>query len=138
MPKIQAPKRIRIEDFKATDQALVSKIAESVNSYNDDTYNLLTGQLDFSNLNRQLTDVSLTLTSAGKLTDTVQVKLTISGKPRGVVVVAATNLVDSTVYPTSAPFCTWGLSNDTKFLLISNVSGLQAGSQYKLTLEIMA
>lgn len=136
MPKIQTPIRIRIEDFGEDYKELIGKIGSTYNSFTDDVYGILSNGIDFDNLNRQLVDISVTIDSSGKVTNSPQIKSTLkTTKVRGINVVNAINLVNSNIYPISTPFISFTINNN--IVTILNVAGLQSGSQYKLTLELI-
>lgn len=59
MPKIQQPKRIRIEDFKEENKDLISKLSDLVVPFMDDVFRVLDGNIDFDNLNRQIVDIEV-------------------------------------------------------------------------------
>lgn len=135
MPKMQIPKKIRFEDFSSEDKEIVERIGFAFNSFSDEVYQLLNGGLDSNNLNRQIVDIDVIIDGSGKLQGQPQIKLTTSGKIRGLNVINALNLVNSTIYPTQAPFVSFTASGT--ILTINNISGLQSNSQYRLTLELI-
>lgn len=137
MAKIQAPKRIRAEDFAEDERSLVSKLGFVVNSFMDDVYNALNSNLDFNNLNRQL--VTLDVRMGPGLTPAVlnspQIKHTLRGRPIGISCIKAQNLVSPLVFPLSTPFVSFTFNENIITLLA--IAGLQADSEYRLTLEII-
>lgn len=137
MPKIAAPKALRAEDFTAEEKKLIEKIASSVNPFQDDVFRILNGGLDYTNMNRQLVEgVDIRINAAGTVINSPSVKLDLNGTPKGVYVISAQNQINSTTYPTTAPFVSWTLKDGQ--LIILNVTGLQASSRYLLNLEIVA
>lgn len=134
--KLQIPKRIRVEDFKSDDQDLISKIAYIYNDFANSVYQVLNKQIDYDNLNRQLVSITVNMDSTGKVQNPPQIKFGLSGKVRGIVVIAATNQNNNTVFPTATPFISWTI-NSTNVLTIQNISGLQSGTSYALTLEVI-
>lgn len=135
MAKIQTPRKIRTEDFNQDEQGIVSKIGDIYNSFVDDIYNALNGRLDNNNLNRQSVDINVIINNTGALISQPQIKTTILGKVRGVIVLNANNLTNPGTYPTTAPFVSWTIN--ANILTILNVSGLQNNSEYKLSLELV-
>lgn len=135
MGKIQIPKKIRFEDFDANYKDIIEKIGFAFNPFSDEVYQLLSGNIDTSNLNRQIVNVSVQTDATGALINPPQVKLTVNGKVQGLNVINAVNQINSSTYPVSAPFVSF--STNAKTLSISNVTGLQPSSQYLLTLEII-
>lgn len=135
MGKIQIPAKIRIEDFDAKDKDIVDKIGQTFNSFSDEVYQLVSGNLDMTNLNRQLVDVDIQIDSLNKLVSQPQIKTTVNGRVRGVNVINSINQVNPNTYPSSTPGVSF--TTNTNILTILNVTGLQASSQYKLTLELI-
>lgn len=133
--KIQVPKRIRTEDFATEDQAVASGIGSVINDFTDEVYRVLNKGVDFENLNRQVTQVVVTMDAAGLVVNAPQIKSTLLTKVRGINVINAVNINNTTIYPTTAPFVSF--STNSNLLTILNITGLQAGSQYQLTLELI-
>lgn len=133
--KIQTPKKIRTEDFESEYTELINKVGDAYNSFVDEVYQVLNGRVDFDNLSRQLVDVTIVIDSAGKMVSTPQIKLNLAVRLRGINVVRAVNLINPNTYPTNSPFVSFVATNTV--LTIVNVTGLQNGSQYQLTLELL-
>lgn len=136
MAKVQLPKRIRIEDFKSEEKELITKLSDMVTPFMDDVYQALDGRLDFDNLNRQIVDLEVLIDSFGKVVNNPQIKTTFkTQRVRGVNVINAVNLGNSSVYPTSLPMINFTING--AIMTILNITGLQADSRYKLTLELI-
>lgn len=134
--KIQTPRKLRAEDFKSDQQELIGKIGDIYNTFADEIYQALNKRLDNTdNLNRQFVDITVLTNSTGLLANQPQIKTTVSGKIRAVYVGNAINLTNPGTYPTSAPFVSFTINGNILTLL--NVTGLQASSEYKLTLEFV-
>lgn len=136
MSKLQIPKKLRVEDFEQDDQALISKIAFVYNVFADEVYNTLNKNIDYDNLNRQFVTINVFIDNTGKLINPPQIKTLLNGRVRGLNVLNAINLIDSSIYPTTAPFISWTINSD--ILTILNITGLQNNSQYSLSLELTA
>lgn len=135
MSKMQIPKKIRSEDFPSDEQESISKIGLVYNNFADEVYSILNGRVDFDNLSRKLVDVLIVIDSTGKLINPPQIKLDLANRVRGTNVVRAINQVNPTIYPTNAPFVSFDATST--ILTITNVTGLQNGSQYLLTIELL-
>lgn len=135
MGKIQIPKQIRSEDFDEEQRGLVDKIAGTYNDFVGEVYRVLTNGIDYENLNRQITVITVTMSATGAVLQEPKIKVTASGKVRGVSVLSAVNVNKIDVYPTTAPFVSWSLN--ANLLTILNITGLQPSSQYQLTLELI-
>jgi hypothetical protein len=135
--KIQAPKDIRIEDFKPEEKVLIEKLSASINTFHNEVYRTLNGRVDFINMNRQIVDnILININASGVLMSPPKINHSLVGKVKGVVVVSARNQTSPTVYPTSAPFVTWGISDN--MVTILNITGLQNNSKYSISVELMA
>lgn len=133
--KPQVPKKIRVEDYPQEFQELISTLGYTLNDTLDINYQLLSGGIDFDNLNRQYTQVIITVDAAGKIVNPPQVKTTLKTKVKGINVIQAVNVNNVQVYPTAAPFVSY--TTNANLLTILNVSGLPVSSQWQLSLEII-
>ncbi len=136
MPRINLPSQIRAEDFSDDDRELAEKIGSPYNSFADDVYKQVNGNLTFANLDRQLVTLEVRIDGSGAVINKPQIKLTLNSKITGTKVINATNLDSSTTYPTACPFVNYDIGNQN-LITIKNVSGLQPNSRYNLTLEII-
>lgn len=134
--KVQIPSRIRAEDFKPEEQEMIGKLSGTISNFLDEVYRALNKGIDFENLNRQVVDLDVTIDSSGRLVNSSPIKNLTSGRLKGLHVINAINLNNPGVYPTTAPFVSWSITNN--LINILNVTGLQINSQYRLTLELMA
>lgn len=135
MAKIQIPKKVRSEDFKPEERDLVDKFAFIINDAFDSFYQTFTKGIDYENLNRQVVVLTVTMDKLGKVSQSPTVKITANGRIRGVNVLNAVNVNNINIYPTGAPFVSWSVN--ANLLTILNITGLQASSQYQLTLELI-
>lgn len=133
--KIQTPKKLRAEDFKSDQQDLVNKIAYVFNVFADEVYSVLNKGVDYDNLNRQKVDIIVSINATGMIMNSPQIKTNLRGKIAGINVLNAIHTSSSTTYPTSAPFVSFTINGG--ILTILNITGLQANSEYKLTLELV-
>lgn len=124
-------KRISKENFSKADQSIVEKIAWPINSFFEQVRSALDGNLDFNNINQKLITVKLKVDVDGIPVLTTKFKSTLKTSVAGLIVVAAANLTDSTVYPDNAPFLTYAQNGD--LVTINHVTGLPAGNDYQLT-----
>ncbi len=136
MGKIQPPKTLRFEDFKPEEKDLVLKLSSVINSFNDDVYRQINGNIDFDNMNRQIAvGVVIKTNSAGVVVNLPQIKIKTNTLPKGINVINAENQTNSSIYPISHPFISFTIKNG--LITILNVTGLQVSSEYKLNLEII-
>lgn len=133
--KIRIPEKLRTEDFPSDLQESIGKIGKIYNQFTDSVYRVLNGNIDFDNLDRQLVQVDITTDSKGALVNAPQIKLTTKTRVNGINCVSAINLVNPSIYPSGAPFISF--STNGQVLSILNITGIQASSQYRLTLELL-
>jgi hypothetical protein len=134
MPKIQAPIRVRLEDFTAEERNLAEKIGNAYNTFNEDVYNVLNGNVDFENLAQSVTQIDVQMGVGGSLGVPASIRAD-SRRVTGIICLSALNLADSTVYPTAAPFVSF--SQEGQVVRLQNIAGLQDNSSYRLTLLLI-
>ena len=133
MSKIQIPSKIRAENFQEDDRAVASGIGSIYNQFVDQLYFLLNGNLDDDNLKQQNVSVSVTIDTAGKVVNTPSVGFRL-GRLNGVMCIKAQCINNPALFPTSTPFVSYSLDGDS--FVITNISGLQANTQWNLTLRL--
>lgn len=134
MPKLSDIRRIVPEDFKKEDQDSAQRIAGSYNEFADELYQVINGQLDFSNLARRKVSIDLTISSTGVITGS-KVAITNLSFISGINIIKVDNLVNTTIRPTACPFIGFTYNGSGKFT-IDYVLGLPAG-KWRLTLEVI-
>lgn len=134
--KIEIPRQIRAEDFAEDEQQLVSKLSRNLTPFMDSVFRVLDGGVDYENLNRQFLDIDIIIDASGLVSNAPQIKSKLRGRVRGINVLNAINLVDPSIYPTSAPFISFTTNAD--IVTILNVTSLQVNSQYRLSIELIA
>lgn len=135
MSKIEIPSKIRAENFDEKDRDVASKIGAVVNPFADQMYFVLQKGIDFENLNRQVVNITVTINSLGKVVNPPVIKTSLRSKVQLVYCGNAVCLNNNQQYPTSMPFVSFEINNNS--LIIKNITGLQANSQYALTLELV-
>lgn len=135
MSKVSIPGKIRAEDFDSESRGLVSKLSSIYNQFVDEYYFLVNGGIDEANLNRQYVDITVTINSAGKVVNPPAIRLTMRSKPRMIHCGKAVCLTNNQTFPTGTPFISFDIGNNT--LMITNITNLQANTQYLLTLELV-
>lgn len=134
--KIQVPKRIRVEDFKAEEQELIAAIGGAVNDFQDEVYRVLNSGIDFTNLSQQIITIDLTTNSSGGLINPPPIKFNVPGyKYQGNTVISAISLTNSNTYPVSHPFLS--LTPNNNILTILNCTGLPPSSSFRLTVILI-
>lgn len=130
--KIQGIKRITVEEFKAEDQELVGKMAFILNNFMEQVTNILTKNVDYDNLNREVINFNVTTDATGKPKNPLQLQLTLKTRLKGFNVIKADNIQDGTSL-TGAPFIVY-VTNGT-LVTVTQVLGLPADKKFSFTVE---
>jgi len=136
MGRVPDIKRIRKEDFDEKNQPMIERLAYSINTFMDQVIFLLNKNVDFQNLNQQIITYNITINSSGNLVNPPNIRTSLKSKPAGVICISATNVNNPSIFPTSQPFVSIGIINNST-VSIENISGLQSDSAYQLTLLII-
>ena len=136
MGRVPDIKGIKTDDMETEYKNLVDRVAYSVNTFMDQSIYLFNGNIDFQNLNQSVKDIDIQIDSSGNLINPPSIRTELNTKVQGVLCIKATNLLDSSVYPTSAPWVSFDILNSSTISLL-NVSGLQNDSQYRLRLLLI-
>jgi hypothetical protein len=123
-------KRLVVEDFEQSQQALIGKIATVYNPMIDQLNSGLKSNLDFNNLNQEVITFKVTVDSSGVPTSTVQLTPKLKTNLQGIICINAVNNTDSTTL-SGAPFIAFSRSSGTA--TITQVTGLVAGKSYTIT-----
>lgn len=135
--KLPGYKRIITEDFDKDYQELVSKIGYSLNNYIDSLQQALNKNLTIDdNLNQNLLDIKVIVDTNGLPTIQSQLKISLKGNCRGIIVVNVKNTTNTNVYPTSTPFVSFEQVTST-LINIKHITGLIANNTYELRLLIL-
>lgn len=132
--KITNLKRLIIEDFDKDDQNLVSKIAFSLNPLMEQLTTAFNKGIDFDNLNQQYSSFTVAVDSLGNTQVPVQIKYDLKTKLKGVQVISAENLTDTT-YPTGSPFISYQIN--ANLITIMNITGLPANRTFRLSIVLI-
>jgi hypothetical protein len=134
MPRLTNVKRIITEDFEPQYQNLISRLGFVLNEFMSDTVDIVNGNIDFDNLSQKMIQFDITVDANGKPLKGADVNV---GKtnPSGIQVIRAQNLTNSSVYPVQAPFVNY-VPKGNNIITVSNVLGLQANNQYRLTVIV--
>jgi hypothetical protein len=134
MPKIDNVKRISPEEVGEESREAVEAVAQYYNYFAEQVTNALNGNLDFDNLKRSLLNIEVTLTTTNQ--PVTVTKFAGNVGLRGINVIRADNLTNAAVFPSSAPFITFGASGDG-FYTILHITGLATLTKYRLVLELI-
>lgn len=129
--KITSFKRLIVEDSKAENQELVSKLASILNPTLEQLERILTKNINTDNLAQSLVDISVTVDSSGVPVGTTTFKNDLQSKLRGIISVRAQSS-NPNLSATGTPLITF--SENANLITINNITGLQANTKYTLTL----
>jgi hypothetical protein len=135
MPKLSDIRRIVPEDFSNEDREVAEKISGSYNEFADEVYQLINGNLDFSNLARNKVTVDVTFQADGNPTVPVNIGTTLSSVSM-VYIGNVQNMTNSSERLTSAPFIGWTFMGNG-LVKLNYGMGFTTGRKYRLTLEIV-
>lgn len=134
--KLSSFRRIITQDFKKEFQELIEQLGSNINDGFNSVYSALNKRLTFAdNISCTVKTINVTVDSSGNLLQPVSFGLDVQNTPvMGVVVVSATNLTNSVVYPTSTPWISFTQNANT--IIINNIKGLPANNIF--TLKVIA
>ncbi len=128
-------KRFTVEDFKSKDRALVKKLAFPINSFFEQVRNALNKNINFTNINQNITTFDVQVDANGVPLQTTIFKHDVVGKVKGITCIKADNLTTTSTVPTGAPWVT--AVQDNQILRVSNVKGLQINNKFRLTMLVI-
>jgi len=134
MSFIDTPKRIIADEYPEESRETVSKLGQVLNYFMEQVTNTVNGRLDFDNLARSTTQITVNIDANGR--PIRQTQFTNNVGLRGLTVIRAQNTSNPAVYPLGAPFISFS-SDGTGTYTIQSVTGLQPGNNYLLTLELI-
>lgn len=134
MPFIDTVKRINVDEFKKEDRDTVERIAEIYNYFAEQVTDTINGNLDFDNLNRSVLSLEVSVLSTGKPVN--ELKFSAKVGLVGTKVLRAENLTNAAIYPSGCPFLSFSASGSGIYT-VTNITGLQAGNKYRLTIELV-
>lgn len=129
-------KRITKEDFPSEYQDLIDKLAFPLNSFMEQVKNILSGNVDFDNLSREIITVRIQTDNTSKPINTVTFKSKLRTRVRGLNVISLSVISSSNSYPSQAPFISF--SQNGAIVTLNNVAGLAPETTYDLLLETIS
>lgn len=133
--KFESPKRLIKEDVQEEDRALVEKVGYVINPSFEQLAKILDNNLTIKdNFNQSQKEIIVTVNATGTPVTATQFKTDISGNCRGLQVINAVNQSSVNTYPTGTPFISF--TEKVGVITVNNITNLQAGNKYKLTVII--
>lgn len=134
MAKLFQFKRIVVEDFDKDDRGLITKLAYPLNLALESMFNALNKNLTLEdNFNAQVNIIELNVDENGTPRTNGSFRSNLKTPIKTIKVGRAQNLTNPNTYPTTAPWISY--SQDGTTVTINNISGLQSGNNYRLTIE---
>lgn len=134
MAKLDNIKRIVREDYPKDDRQTIEKLAGTINPFMEQVIEGFDGQIDFNNLAQEIVTFNVKVDANGIPTEGKKVKLGQNTRVIGTSCIDARNLDNVSHYPTNSPFISRTSTNG--IMNISNISGLQTGERYSLTIIV--
>jgi hypothetical protein len=122
MANIPTLRLLKPEDYDTKDQALVTKLAFSLNIFMQQIVSALSNSLDFNNLNMQVNTFTVTVNATGQPITPLRFQNNLSTKLYGIVCINALNQSGDSTYPVAQPFISWTQSGNT--VTVNNITGL--------------
>ena len=133
--KLDNVRRIIVEDFKEEDRETVAKLGDILNIFMEQVYVGLQKNVNFSNLNQDLIKITVKVNSSGTPLATTKFS-SVLRRIEGIMVVKAVNKTSAGTYPTGGVVVSFD-QNAAGLYTIRNITGLQANSNYELTLVLI-
>lgn len=130
--KLTNTRQIRAEDFEDDYSQLTSQLGTILNSFMQEVVELSDGRIDFENKVETIRTFDITVGENGVPTQSFKLNVD-KGNIRGIQVIRAINLTNTTSYPTSSPFITWNPIGGT-LVEVKHITGLLPNNKYKLTI----
>lgn len=126
-------RRLYSSDFDGQYKSLLDKLSGTINTGIEVLYNALNNNITFSdNIACTVATVNATVDTNGTPTGNVSFKLSNNLTVIGVFVINAIDLTSSGSFPPGAVSCSFTPNSNN--LVITNIRGLTANHQYKLTI----
>lgn len=132
--KLPSFRRIITTDFDKEFQKLVEDLGSTINDSFNTIYSALNKRLTFNdNIMCTVREITVTVDSSGNPTSASSFTLDVPNVPvSGVIVLNASNLTNSAIYPVSQPCISFvQVSNSIRII---NITGLQANNLYRIKL----
>ena len=133
MPKIDTVKRISTDEFRPEDREVAERIGNIYNYFAEQVTNVLNGNVDSTNTGRPIITLDVTVASNGNPVQTTQFSSKVG--LLGTDVINVVNTTNRANYLQSKPFISY-TAQGTGLYTIDNITGLNSGESYRLTIEL--
>jgi hypothetical protein len=137
MAKLSSYRRLFEQDFAPDDQALISKLATTVNASFEEIYGVLNGKITLrDNISCTFAEFKVTVDSTGTPANRTQFKLNASQTTvEGLIAVNVVGANDPSLLPTGGVFVSYARNDNS--IVIQNIQGLQADKPYKVKVLVL-
>ena len=133
MSRLDNVKRLIKEDFEPKHHALIGKIGFVINTFMEQTTNIINGNIDFTNLTHASVTFKIEVDACGTPLGDATIR-TGALNPFGLQVVRAINVDNpSGTFVDEAPFISFTAGVGSENIKITNIRGLPANSAFSLT-----
>ncbi len=129
-------KRIAKEDYPSQYQDLIDKLAFPLNSFMEQVKNILSGNVDFDNLTREVITLRIQTDNTSKPISLPTFKSKLTRQIIGLIPISLRVLSSTNVYPSQAPFISFSQSGT--IVTLNNIAGLAPETSYELLLETIS
>ena len=135
MAKIDNVKRIIKEQFDPEYHNLITKLGYVLNTFMEQATDEINGGLNFDNLNRDIVKVRFAVDANGEPLRSNKIRVNNVRNIEGTNVIRARNLDDTGTYVITQPHISFVSTGN--LITVQNITGLQVGEEYELTIEII-
>ena len=134
MSTLPTLKTLQASDFPPQYADLINQLALLLNNDLQSLFTAFGNGISLSdNIACQVATVPITVDSSGNTTNSAVFSIKIPNlRISGLTVINVVNTTNSSIYPTGAPFCSY--TPGTQNITINNITGLQTGYQWSVTL----
>jgi len=129
--KLNNLKRIVVEEFPQDQQALVEKLAFSLNPMLDQLTTAFNKNIDFDNLNQEILEFVVEVDANGRPRVATELRSNLRTRVRGYTVIRAQNENPNGPLPTSTPLISY--NQNESGVRITGVTGIPANNKFRLT-----
>lgn len=134
MSLVDNVRRIIVEDYEEEQRQLIDRLAGTLNPFMEQMVSTINGNLDFTNINRQLSGFEVTVDATG--TPVAITKFSGKRGARGINVINVENLTNINIFPNSQPFVSY-TAQANGIYQVRKITGLPIGNKFKVTIEII-
>lgn len=128
-------RRLITEDYADEDKELISKLAEVYNPFAEQITNILNGNIQIDNLDRQVIEFKVKIDSNGVPTQVTKFAASKTNYSSSNVIRVINN-TNPALFPKSGPFVTFtGQGNN--IYTVRHITGLEPGYEYSIRLELI-